>query len=555
MTDALKLKVLPTFPTRVVGEGGVIVTKTNGVWTISLDVDEVQETVGLDVQGTANRITVVEDGFDNPTVDIASTYVGQTSITTVGTLTTGATGGAFVTNYTVGLTDAEERSLASRMADEVSVIDFGADPTGASDDTDAFQAAIDSGKPVYVPPGTYGVSSLTILTDGVSIRGGGRARTRIFKTASSGDMITIGNNVLGTGEQVTICDLDLYGQFATGGNIITTKGVEWFKLRDCTLYGAYNHAVELGGLSFATGEFTTATITGCLINGPRNKNGIYCNNWWQDVFIDNCTVSGGPDNSTYGGIYVYGTGSISISGCNIYTICNRMVLDNASWGCITGCFFTTDAESAARSHILVNSGKGHSISGCAFYIGAHTATNAISLVDTSYNSVTGGTIDAVGVTCTTAISETGTSDFNHISGFTFSGTHTNKVTKAGASTECVYAPWTSWTPTITAGGGTLTGHTVTPSCKYQLNGRNLKVRGRVTVTAVGSGSPISYLILTLPLSITAGSFNTGGGTLANTGGGVTATASGGGTIAFTKADGNHLWTNGNLVDFYAEIEF
>lgn len=44
--------------------------------------------------GTTNRITVTT-GSANPVIDISATYVGQTSITTLGTLTAGATGAGF----------------------------------------------------------------------------------------------------------------------------------------------------------------------------------------------------------------------------------------------------------------------------------------------------------------------------------------------------------------------------------------------------------------------------------------------------------------------------
>lgn len=45
------------------------------------------------VSGTANRIT--SSGGATPVIDISAAYVGQTSIVTVGTLTTGATGAGF----------------------------------------------------------------------------------------------------------------------------------------------------------------------------------------------------------------------------------------------------------------------------------------------------------------------------------------------------------------------------------------------------------------------------------------------------------------------------
>lgn len=82
--------------------------------------------------GTANRVTVAT-GSANPTIDISASYVGQTSITTLGTLTAGATGAGFtvalatstvsgalpVANLTVlsGLTGADP-AFANTLAGE-----------------------------------------------------------------------------------------------------------------------------------------------------------------------------------------------------------------------------------------------------------------------------------------------------------------------------------------------------------------------------------------------------------------------------------------------------
>jgi hypothetical protein len=82
VSDALQLK------STVAGAG---LTLTSGV---------------LDIVGTANRISV-----DSDSIDIASTYVGQTSITTLGTITTGTwnastiaanRGGTGLTSYSIG---------------------------------------------------------------------------------------------------------------------------------------------------------------------------------------------------------------------------------------------------------------------------------------------------------------------------------------------------------------------------------------------------------------------------------------------------------------------
>jgi hypothetical protein len=78
--------------------------------------------------GTANRISVTDgDGVTgNPTVDISATYVGQTSITTLGTVTTGTWngsaigttyGGTGLTSYTTGdILYASASNVLSKLA-------------------------------------------------------------------------------------------------------------------------------------------------------------------------------------------------------------------------------------------------------------------------------------------------------------------------------------------------------------------------------------------------------------------------------------------------------
>ena len=63
----------------------------------------------LTVNGTANRISVTDSSGPNPVVDIDSAYVGQTSITTLGTITTGTWNGTTIAiaNGGTGATTAQ----------------------------------------------------------------------------------------------------------------------------------------------------------------------------------------------------------------------------------------------------------------------------------------------------------------------------------------------------------------------------------------------------------------------------------------------------------------
>ena len=98
-----------------------------------------------------------------------TTFSGTTTFT--GPLNYTATGGSAA------------RSAQARAADEVNVLDFGADPTGVADSTAAFNAAIAS-KPfnngaVYIPAGVYKITDAVTLGAGCVIRGAGRQMTLI----------------------------------------------------------------------------------------------------------------------------------------------------------------------------------------------------------------------------------------------------------------------------------------------------------------------------------------------------------------------------------------
>jgi hypothetical protein len=99
----------------------------NGLFTGTLAASNLSGTNTGDqtTSGTTNRITVT-NGSTSPVVDIAATYVGQTSITTLGTIATGtwngttiaaANGGTGQSSYTVGdILYASTTSTLSKLA-------------------------------------------------------------------------------------------------------------------------------------------------------------------------------------------------------------------------------------------------------------------------------------------------------------------------------------------------------------------------------------------------------------------------------------------------------
>lgn len=86
----------------------------------------------------------------------------------------------------VGLVGYSGRTLSAKLLDMVSVMDFGAVPDGSeaggTDNTAAFNAALATGKRVFVPSGDFHIRGTIIVPPGASLVGDGRTVSNIFVT-------------------------------------------------------------------------------------------------------------------------------------------------------------------------------------------------------------------------------------------------------------------------------------------------------------------------------------------------------------------------------------
>jgi hypothetical protein len=115
------------------------------------------------------------------------------------------------------------RSLAARFAHEINVLDMGAVGNGVADDTVAIQAAIATGKSVYLPAGTYLVAGLTLLS-GSRLVGDGMTKTIIkLKNAANAHVIA-GNNTSNT----YLGDLKVDGNKANQTDGAIVRGVYYY---------------------------------------------------------------------------------------------------------------------------------------------------------------------------------------------------------------------------------------------------------------------------------------------------------------------------------------
>lgn len=210
------------------------------------------------VTGTANRIT--STGGATPVIDISAFYVGQSSITTLGTLTAGATGAGFtvalgtstvtgalavanggtnLTSYTVGdLVYASAATTLSKLAavavgsylgskgvttapawislEYVTPEMYGAVGDGTTDDQAAIQNAVNSGKRVFFGAKSYLLSSTVSIPSNANITGSGSLS--IIKTTTAIISFTI------TGTNAHISNLKFLGNQTTNQVAISAIG-------------------------------------------------------------------------------------------------------------------------------------------------------------------------------------------------------------------------------------------------------------------------------------------------------------------------------------------
>lgn len=106
--------------------------------------------------------------------------------------------------------------------------------------------------------------------------------------------------------------------------------------------------------------------------------------------------------------------------------------------------------------------------------------------------------------------------------------------------------WTAWTPTLTAGSGTVTGATITSAASYKTIGKTVHFRGKFTLTSIGSGTPAANFQFSTPGGLTPITDFAAAGYYINSGHSVCASAGTDAKVQCFKYDGSTLWVNGNV---------
>jgi hypothetical protein len=286
-------------------------------------------------------------------------------------------GGGFIQ---VG-TGAVQRTVESKLQDVVSVKDFGAVGNGVADDTAAIQAAVNTGKQVVIPSGTYIVSTITLVNN-VSLKGQGNPILK-KKDASASTAVLSANNI----SNFKVCGLHIDGNKANNtvgsDNIAITNGCYNFTVEKNTSYSAkYDPILGLGNGIFIDSNADATNKTASFVSSNTtydNAVGIYV----RKLFAITVNNNSGRDN-TYGGIKFEDVTAPPLSGttARIIVTGNNYTTSSVGIG-----FYGTKSGTTALGDIISQS----------------TYTQHYSEISNNVlcgNSLYGLVVQALGVTCT-----------------------------------------------------------------------------------------------------------------------------------------------------------
>lgn len=326
--------------------------------------------------------------------------------------------------------------------DTVSVVDFGADPTGTTDATTVIQSAIDSGaKAVYFPAGTYKITSqIDLVSDQVlfgdgqdqsiiSVSGSSWAATKALSGEDTGNVEIrnlgfVGDSHASTaavvylentgaaklvGPKITNCSftsLNGYGVVQVQGPI---TGSDWTTTTEpSSSWNTFENTI-ISNLLFTdcTVPNTTYAYASLSLSALRrfNVDGIVIDNcqergisagYFTDGVISNCnvqTTTNGNASSNPHGIYIRTTKRFSVSNCavNLNTTlgsaCVRLSR-GAYYGVISNIQGSTASTGSAKG-FMSHGGNDIVLSGCHFV----TAGVACEIAGHASVSGTDGTSD------------------------------------------------------------------------------------------------------------------------------------------------------------------
>lgn len=273
------------------------------------------------------------------------------------------------------------RTLANRFADALSVKDFGATGDGVTNDAAAFVAALATGKSVFVPSGTYVLTSgLTMQTRGQRFMMDPAAK---LLPSGSFDMITL----TGSKEHMGISGLYVQAAGMTGGNIIKVTSASRVELNDILVGDPWNFLyVEASNV---------CRLSRTWVNNCRGTYGIQ---WYGDnstrsdvLNLTSVTLSGNTTARPTGVLWDGNCDTLQVQGLILVNCGYGVQVKNTSGGTAPafGLFDDLEIDFPSLDAVRLEAGSHYlftpslylhgSVAGSGVYVGASVTTDTVTL--------------------------------------------------------------------------------------------------------------------------------------------------------------------------------
>lgn len=222
---------------------------------------------------------------------------------------------------------AMPRTVQSRLRDKASVVDYGADPTGANDSTSAFTTALAASQHVYVPPGTYRCDSMIELNSYRTLELGGGANLvrKSAHSASTNPVIWVkgnGGSIIGAGQSSSnirsenkspngVVLIGHWSMTESHGNVLYNT-LRDFGITGCAEYGQTSGAPDIA-LHIQNPQFNGLAVYFQNISGlflGYANYGLWLHAWANGNTINNLQFYKVGDNTVNGGAAIYDNGSL-----------------------------------------------------------------------------------------------------------------------------------------------------------------------------------------------------------------------------------------------------
>jgi hypothetical protein len=292
--------------------------------------------------------------------------------------------------YDPPFTDSVQTNVEAKLAQTVSVKDFGAVGDGVTDDTAAFANSFATGKAVYAPAATYLLNYLQVPSNTYLFGDGASTIIKPFTPdvrcalgAESGSASTYIENI-------TIRDVQFLGAVATQGfseqkHLTSFNGVRNLLIENCHFVGFRGDGIYLG-----SGDAGGATerhninvaVRGCLFDGVNkdNRNAISIIDG-DDVIVEDCYFTRTTRSNMPGAIDIEPNANTFHVVQNIKILNNKFFDIGGGAGAIAF-VFQEQAYTTPPSNFLVS---GNTIDTCAF-AGIYWQYNITGGVTDSYAS-------------------------------------------------------------------------------------------------------------------------------------------------------------------------